>query len=74
MVSEGQEDFGGSVPTVSKWQFKANHELKMKANELEKLVHNVDGQLPWQQSYITRINFLQCQTDPNSWREVTSLA
>lgn len=37
MVSEGQEDFGGSVPTVSKWQFKANHELKMKANELEKL-------------------------------------
>lgn len=43
MVSEGQEDFGGSAPTVSKWevlrerQVKANQELKMKANELEKL-------------------------------------
>ncbi|KAF7123606.1 hypothetical protein RHSIM_Rhsim12G0211900 [Rhododendron simsii] len=43
MVSEGQEDFGGSAPTVSKWQVlgerqvKANQELKKKANELEKL-------------------------------------
>ncbi|KAI8529724.1 hypothetical protein RHMOL_Rhmol12G0247600 [Rhododendron molle] len=43
MVSEGQEDFGGSAPTLSKWQVlresqvKANQELKMKANELEKL-------------------------------------
>lgn len=43
MVSYGQVDFGGSVPTLKKWQvlrgrqLKANQELKVKANELEKL-------------------------------------